>query len=99
MVLVVDRRCRPELSAARHERGVLFLAAGSQDQRCGGGPVARRCEGVEMDSGEQPVQKPTVELDLGAGTVATWFLTNGVAADRVDAMLTELLGPPDSLRC
>lgn len=52
-----------------------------------------------MDSGEQPVQKPTVELDLGDGTVATWFLTNGVAADRVDAMLTELLGPADSLRC
>jgi hypothetical protein len=52
-----------------------------------------------MNSGEQPMQKPTVELDLGDGTVATWFLTNDAAADQVDAALTDVLGPPDSLQC
>lgn len=52
-----------------------------------------------MDSSERPHQMPTVELDLGDGTVATWFLNSDSAADRADAALTDLLGPPDSLLC
>lgn len=52
-----------------------------------------------MSSAEGPQQIPTVELDLGDGTVATWFLNSDSAADRADAALIDLLGPPDSLQC
>jgi hypothetical protein len=52
-----------------------------------------------VDSTDRPNQMPTVELDLGDGTVATWFLDSDTAADRADAALTDLLGPPDSLQC
>lgn len=40
---------------------------------------------------------PTIEIDLGDGTTAVWFV-NDEAVDGVCDLLTDKLGIPDSIR-
>jgi hypothetical protein len=40
---------------------------------------------------------PTIEIELGDGTVAVWFV-NDEAADGVCDLLTDKLGAPNSIK-